>query len=248
MIGLRLAATLCFAVTLAGCNGSGELDRLTRGEAGRVTEVRAGDAFVTETGLVVRLAGVEAPHGADPGAAEARDALARLVQGQQVVLFYGGAHRDRYDRAIAQVKVLKGGAWVQKALLDDGRVRVHTWPDNAALAHSLLTAEAKARMAGKGLWALPDYRIMLPSEAKGAPRFAVLEGRVSKISADRGPLWLDFAEGGVEAKIPAGARSSFQVAGTDFQSLAGRIVRVRGWLAGGVLTLDHPAALEQVSG
>ena len=247
MIRGRAAAVLCAATVLAGCSGSGALDRLTRGETGRVTDVKAGDAFTLDTGLVVRLADVEAPHGTAAGAAEARDALAKLVQGQPVQLYYGGARRDRYDRAIAQVKVIHGGMWVEKALLDAGRVRVHTWPDNVALAHDLLVFEAKARIANKGLWALPDYRVILPSEAKGAPHFAVMEGRVSKVFADRGPLWLDFAEGGTEVKVPADARPSFQLAGTDFQKLAGHIVRVRGWLAGGVLTVDHPAAIEQIS-
>jgi micrococcal nuclease len=247
MSGRRAAAWVCVALLLAGCSGAGELDRLTRGETGRVTEVRVGDAFVLETGLLVRLAGVEAPHGSDPGAVEARDALARLVQGQAVTLFYGGARRDRYDRAIAQVKVQHGGVWAQRALLAAGRVRVHTWPDNVALAHTLLVAEAKARIANTGLWALPAYRVILPSEARGAPRFTIVEGRVAKVSADRGPLWLDFAEPGVEVKVPADARSSFQLAGTDFQKLSGRIVRVRGWLAGRTLILDHPAALEQIS-
>lgn len=248
MIGRRAVLVACAASVLAGCSGAGELDRLTRGEAGRVTEVRTGDAFVLDSGLVVRLAGVEAPHGTDPGAAEARDALTKLVQGQAVTLFYGGARRDRYDRAIAQVKVKRGEVWVQRALLDAGRVRVHTWPDNVALAHSLLVAEAKARIASKGLWALPDYRVILPSEARGAPRFMIVEGRVAKVSADRGPLWIDFAEGGVEVKVPAEARASFQLAGTDTQTLPGRIIRVRGWLAGRTLTLDHPAALEAVAG
>ena len=124
MTGRRLVAGFCAAAALGGCNGAGELDRLTRGETGRVVAIVAGDAFTLETGLVVRLADVEAPHGAAAGAVEARDVLTKLVRGQQVQLYYGGARRDRYDRAIAQVKVIHGGVWVEKALLDAGRARL----------------------------------------------------------------------------------------------------------------------------
>ena len=116
----------------------------------------------------------------------------------------GGARRDRYDRAISQVKVIHGRC----GLLDVGRVRVHTWPNNVARAHELLVAGAKARIANKGHWALPAYRVILPFEAKVAPHFAVMEGWVRKVFADRGPLWLDFAEGGTEVKLPWSGTSS----------------------------------------
>jgi micrococcal nuclease len=235
------------AVLLSGCGAAGELDRLTAGESGRVVDVRAGDAFTLETGLVVRLADVEAPHGSDPGADEARDALKSLVLGQRVTLHYGGAHRDRYDRAIAQVRTVSHRAWVQRSLLEAGRVRVHTWPDNSALVRPLLSVEARARQAGKGLWALPAYRVLLPSEAATARGFTIIEGRVARVSPRPGVVWLDFAEGGTAILVPSAARTDFNLAGVNFQALQGHIIRARGRIATGVLTLDHPAALERLS-
>jgi micrococcal nuclease len=235
------------AALLSGCGGSGELDRLTAGETGRVVDVRSGDAFTLDTGLLVRLADVEAPHGSDPGAAEARDALKTLVLGQTVTLHYGGAHRDRYDRAIAQVRTQRHHAWVQRALLEAGRVRVHTWPDNAALVRPLLSAEAGARMAKRGVWALPAYQVRLPSEAAAAQGFTIMEGRVARITEKPGLVWLDFAEGGTAILVPGKARADFRLAGVNFQALQGHIVRARGRISSGVLTLDHPAALERLS-
>ena len=77
MIRGRAAAVLCAATVLAGCSGSGALDRLT--------DVKAGAAFTLDTGLIVRLADAEAPHATAArtaaGSAKARDALAKLVQG-----------------------------------------------------------------------------------------------------------------------------------------------------------------------
>lgn len=247
MMGGRLVAVLCFAALAAGCSGAGALDRLSRGETGQVMQIRQGDDFVLNSGLEVRLAGVEAPHNNEPGAAEAKAALTSLVQGQQVTLFYGGAHRDHYGRAIAQVRMARHGVWLEEALLKAGRVRVHTWPDNMALVHPMLTAEARARTANTGLWALPAYRVLLPSEADRAGRFTVMEGRVAKVTATAGPEWLDFAEGGAAARIPAQAETAFQQAGIDLPKLTGHVVRVRGWVSNGVLSLDHPAALEQIS-
>src|SRR4051812_5160908 len=92
---------------LAGC-GQGLLhqgvDQLSPGPKAVVAQVRAGDAVVLGNGQVVRLAGIEAPKGADPYAAEAREALATLVLGQEVQLMYGGARQDAYGRTLAHLK------------------------------------------------------------------------------------------------------------------------------------------------
>ena len=243
----RTLFALCVAAALSGCGASGQLDRLSAGESGRVVDVRAGDALTLDSGLVVRLAGVEAPHRPALGAQQAIEALTKLTQGQAVTLYYGGARRDRYGRAIAQVRLGRHGVWVQDALLRAGEVRVHTWPDNSALAGITLAAEARARIANKGLWAMPPYRVLLPSEAAAVTGFTIIEGRVARASAKPGSVWLDFAEGGTAILVPAQAVPAFRVAGVNFQALSGRLVRVRGWVSGGVLTLDHPAALERLS-
>jgi micrococcal nuclease len=242
----RAFIVLCVGAALSGCGASGELDRLSAGESGRVVDIRAGDAFTMDSGLVVRLAGVEAPHGSAPGAEAATEALSRLTLGQTVTLLYGGARRDRYGRAIAQVRVHSHRVWVQDALLQAGLVRVHTWPDNSALAGTMLTAEARARAANKGLWAMPDYRVLLPSEAAAAHGFAVIEGRVARVSTP-GAVWVDFVEGGTSIVVPAAAVPGFRAAGVQFSTLSGHLIRVRGWLSGGVITLDHPAGLETLS-
>lgn len=224
---------------LAACGRDPGLSSLAPGEEGRVADVRSGDTFTLDSGLEVRLAGVEAPKGGDPYADEARAALVRLVDGRVVRLLYGGARRDRYQRALAQVTRKTSGVWVQKALLRAGAVRARTWADNRALAAPMLEAEAYARNRKLGLWALPEYRVLIPREAVAAYGFQIVEGRVRRV--DSGTLTFD---AGFEAEIAEAALPDFKTAGKAPDQLRGRLVRVRGPIRGGTLSLDHPEQVE----
>lgn len=147
------------ALLLAACGP--KIEDLEKGEAGKGAEVRDGDTFVMADGLVVHLAGVEAPRGDEPFAKEARGALERLVVHRKVQLAYGGEKRAR-DAALAQVYVqTEGGRWVwaQQALLLEGDVRVHTRAGNTARLTEMTAAEEAARAGKRGLWADASYAI-----------------------------------------------------------------------------------------
>lgn len=234
------------ATALAGC-GPG-VDQLSAGPKAVVAEVRAGDAVVLRGGQVVRLVGVEAPKGADPFANEARDALARLVLGQEVQLMFGGARQDVYGRTLAHLRLTRGGVWVEQALLRAGDARVHSYPDNRALLRAMLDDEARARQARKGLWALVAYQVRLPDEAAAKPfGFQIVEGRVTVAAEQRDGVRVDL-ERWVSAEVPAKAEGAFASSGVNLQDLPGRLVRVRGLLRPGsgeaVLKLDHPEQIE----
>jgi len=240
-------ATIAAALVLAGCNRPG-VDQLAPGPKAVVAEVRSGDAVVLKGGQVVRLSGVEAPKGSDPFAAQAREALARLVLGKEVQLMYGGARQDAYSRALAQLKLARGGDWVQEVLLKAGDVRVHTYADNRALARPMLDDEARARMARRGLWALPLYQVRLPDEAAAQPfGFQVVEGRVVSAAERDGAVRLDL-ERWVEAEVPREAQGAFASSGVVLADLPGKLVRVRGFMrpgsGEGLLKLDHPEQIE----
>lgn len=143
-----------------------KIEDLEKGEKGVAAEVRDGDTFVMDSGLVVHLAGVEAPGGDQPFAKEARVALERLVAHRKVQLAYGGAKRAR-DAALAQVFVqTEGGRWVwaQQALLLEGAARVHTRRDNTARLADMSAAEDAARAGKHGLWADAAYAIRKPAD------------------------------------------------------------------------------------
>ena len=245
------APALALLVLLAACGRAPGLDRLASGETGRVAEIRSGDALVLDNGLAVRLAGVEAPKDDAPYAAEARNALRRLVDGRTVRLLYGGARRDRYGRALAQVKLSQGGAWVEEALLRAGVVRARTWADNRAMSGELLEAEAWARNRKKGLWALPAYKVLVPWETANAFGFQVVEGRVRRTGQTAAGPSLDFADDpgrGFSAEISSAALASFKTAGKAPDQLRGRLLRIRGPIRSGydgsVMALDHPEQVE----
>jgi endonuclease YncB( thermonuclease family) len=244
---MKVWAAAALALVLAGCGGPG-VDQLAAGPKGVVAEVRSGDAVVLRGGQVVRLAGVEAPKGSDPFAGQARDALARLVLGREVQLMYGGARQDAYGRVLAHLKLTQGGGWVEKALLEAGDVRMRTWSDNRALARPMLDAEARARLKGRGLWALPDYQVRLPDEAAARPfGFQLVEGRVVSEAERDGALRLSL-ERWVEAEVPREAQGAFASSGFVLADLPGKLVRIRGPLrpgsGEGLMRLDHPEQIE----
>ncbi len=95
---------------------------LAAGERGRVAVVVDGRTLTLDTGLEVRLIGVQIPDDGDsestfpePGpatgaAVTARGFLRQEVVGRTVQVFYGGRRRDRHGRALAHVFVYSGGA------------------------------------------------------------------------------------------------------------------------------------------
>jgi endonuclease YncB( thermonuclease family) len=185
MRGPALPMLAAVALSLAACGG---VDQLAAGPKGVVAEVRSGDAVVLRGGQVVRLVGIEAPKGDDAFAGQARDALSRLVLGQEVQLMFGGARQDAYGRTLAHLKLTRGDVWVEQALIRAGDVRVHTYPDNRALGRVMLDDEARARQAKRGLWGLRDYQVRLPDEAAAKPRTATASASAwSAGSAPRSP-------------------------------------------------------------
>jgi endonuclease YncB( thermonuclease family) len=249
---MRLAKALgvisLTALLFAGCGRDPGLDGLADGGRGVVAEAIAGDALVLTDGRRVRLAGVEAPHGADPYAVAAREALQSLAKGREVQLLHGGARTDPYGRLLAQLRDRKSRAWLQGTLLEAGAVRERTYPDNRALARAMQTAEARARIARRGLWALPDYRVRLPQElGEGDSGFALVEGRAARVVRSGRSLFIDFETGAgrpLSTETPLLVEPDFAAAGIDFTRLRGRLIRVRGSLYRSRIRLDHPEQVE----
>ena len=248
---MRLAKALgvIFLVSLliVGCGRAPGLDGLADGGRGTVAAATAGDAVILTDGRRVRLAGVEAPHGRDPYADEARGVLQRLAVGREVQLLHGGARADPYGRILAQLRDRKSRAWLQEELLEAGAARVRTYADNRALARSMQTAEARARIARRGLWALADYQVRLPRELGPEDSgFTLVEGRVARVVRSRASLFLDF-DGGLSTETPLPVEPEFDAAGIDFTQIRERLIRVRGSLYRGRLRLDHPEQIEILS-
>ena len=225
----------------------------------RVVEVIDGGTVLLDDGETVRLAGIEAPSPARARAdstaarlaADARKALATLVQGRLVRFALGDVLRDRYGRLRAHLVRADDGAWVQGAVLAAGFARVHSLVDDRVAVADMLAIERSARAGHLGIWSQPHYRVRAAGEADSElQRFQVVEGRVRAAAVVRGRGYLNFGENWREdftVSIAPRDRRRFEAAGIAVEDYEGRMVRVRGWVDsfnGPMIEATHPEQIE----
>jgi len=100
--------------SLLGWNWKGDLARL-ESEGGfkqsevifpsfsRVVEIKDGDTFVIDSGLAVRMLGIDAPSGRSSEGIIAKKYLENLIMGEKVILEYETYQDDKYGRILAYV-------------------------------------------------------------------------------------------------------------------------------------------------
>lgn len=254
---LGALAVSVMPVAIPACEG------LRDGPKGTVTHIVDGDTLLLDTGLVVRLIGIQAPHlalGREgfsdwPKGGEAKAALAAIALNKPVLLRYGGADKDRYGRSLAQLYLTDGSnGWVQAEMLKSGMARVYSFPDNRACLDELFAAENRARTAGLGIWSDLYYRVRRAERpADLAPlegHYELIEGRVLEAAKAGGLTYLNFGRYYKEdftAVIDARALRLFADAGLDPLTLGGALVRVRGWIEvrdGPRVSVTHPEQIE----
>lgn len=237
---------------------------LPPGQTATVAEVKDGETLVLADGTSVRLINAKAPVaplGARgdrpwPFVAESKQALSELASGAEVELRYGGAKADRHGRALAQVYVVKGGerVWLQGELVSKGLARVYSFPDNHACVDELLAREAEARAKGTGLWGSWAYRVL---DAGGVERlgrltrsYQLVEGVVAQVGESGGRLYLNFDKDWRKDFTILMERKdgeAFKEAGIDPKALAGKKLRVRGWVEwrnGPMIRATHAEQIE----
>lgn len=224
-----------------------------------VAAVIDGDSLTLSDGRTVRLVGLQAPKlpkgrrdfSEWPLAREARSALERLLEGQTVMLYYGGAHADRYGRVLAHL-VRADGLWIEGEMLREGMARVYTFPDNRAVAQPMLALEQEARAARRGVWADPFYAVRTPEEAvRYEGRYEIVEGRIVDAARTQSGVFLNFGADWHTAftlRLRPDALKLFRAAGRDPLALNGKTVRVRGWIRRdrfrAVIDVTHPEEVE----
>ncbi len=217
-----------------------------------------GDTLALESGVEVRLVGIQAPKLALgrrgfrtwPLAPEAKAALARLTLGKRLGLWYGGRKFDRHGRLLAHLST-PDGKWVQGALLGAGMARVYSFPDNRARVAEMLALERAARTARRGIWARRFYRILSPDAlSRHIGTFQIVEGTVLAVAVVRRRAYLNFGQDwrtDFTVTISRG-RLKWLWRGADPGKLyQGRRIRVRGWLKsfnGPMIDVTHPEQIE----
>jgi len=253
-----ICVALLLAAVAAVAAGPARAAALEAGPAGRVVEVIDGDTVILADGREVRLVGIQAPKLplGRPGVArwpladEAKAALAALVQGRRVEPRYGGLERDRHGRHLAHL-YRDDSLWIQGALLRRGLARVYSFVDNRALIADMLAIEREARAAGRGIWSDPFYAVRSADEAAEAiGGFALVEGRVLAADIAGGRGYLNFGEDWETDFTIALERPALRLleqTGIGIRDLAGRRVRVRGWVEswdGPRVEVTHPEQIE----
>ncbi len=238
-----------FVAAACGCFGAAAQQQQNSARAcgadeiahGTVKSVGDGRTFTLDDGREVRLAAIEVPQLALPqaapasGGAAARDALAALAAGDEVVLRGAEIPSDRYGRVVAYAYTERDGdeIFVQGELVAAGFARV----GSRACAMELLNREHAARRAKLGLWAIPYYEVLnaeTPSDILAhRGRFALVEGKVVSVRDSGATTYVNFGRRWSEdftVTVLKRNERNFTAAGLDVKGLAGRRVRVRGWI------------------
>jgi endonuclease YncB( thermonuclease family) len=217
-------------------------NEIARGTVSRIVD---GRTFVLDDGREIRLAAVEVPPMPLPNdAVDAPDgkaaaaALNALAGADQVILRGAEIASDRYGRLVAYAYTMRDGdeLFVQGELVADGFARVGDRVGHDC-AGELLSREKAARQARLGLWADPYYDVLnveTPVDILAQRgRFALVEGTVTSVRESGATIYVNFGlrrSEDITVTVPKRNERTFAAAGLDLKTLAGRRIRVRGWV------------------
>jgi micrococcal nuclease len=261
MLGRAIAVLI--AVGACGQAAAMELPAgLAATERGRVASVLDGGTFTLADGRTIRLAALDVPRGGTPGERQSRrqtvtvaaqDVLSSLLGTGEVTFAAIARGPDRYGRVLAQVADAQG-CWVQAELVARGYGRVMIFADEGEGLRPLLTLEAEARKARRGLWALPEFRVITADEAaRHLDSFQLVEGRVRSVERKSGRTFLNFGDdwrSDFTVSIAAKPRRQLATEGLDPAELQGKMLRVRGWIKsrnGPLIEIAGPEQIEVVA-
>lgn len=165
--------------------------RLPGGFYAEVVHVYDGDTLQLKQGQRVRLIGIDTPEiGRDgnpdqPGAREAARWLEQRVKGQKVYLLPGAERKDRYGRLLAHL--YWQGELISEQMVRQGLGFALAVGANTRLEACLFRAEAASRATGMGVW----QHAPRPAAEIGSPGFAVIRGRISRITPTRAGHYID---------------------------------------------------------
>jgi micrococcal nuclease len=221
-----------------------------------ITGLTDAGTLMTAEGQEIVLAGLAFPEVPDATSELSRDAalataVARLATAGPVRLTAAGSP-DRYGRLRANVYA-EDGRWVQGELVAAGLAVVRLDGGETACAQSLLALEAKARWAGAGLWGDARITAKATDEASLFAKiglYGLVEGRVVSVGYGSRMVFLDFGRH-FRTDFTVMVRNALVPrlveAGITVESLAGRMIRVRGVIeesGGPAIRLADPLALE----
>lgn len=253
------SAFLAFPVAHAACATAVQ-------ETARAGEVLDAQTLRLEDGSEVRLIGVLPPQTPPwwkkpepwPPAERARRALSELIAsaGLELRAAEGEAQRDRHDRLMAHVFVLRGEEriWVQAHLISAGLARAASFSRHRACARDLQRLEDRARANRVGLWDRGRFATIPAANTEALSKrrlqFQIVEGDVRAVAVRPQWTFLNFGDDwrrDFTVAIAAKDRRRFRNSDVDLENLEGRTIRVRGWIEswnGPAIKVTHPEQIE----
>lgn len=251
---------LVFIVVTGGIATAGPREKLKKSARQLVVKVIDGDTLILKDQTRVRLVGIEAPRlmrnrdkfGTWSVGYKSAEMLSRLTLGKFVTLYFGGARRDRYGRALAHL-FRDDGLWVQGEMLRNGMARVYTFPDNRAVVPEMMALEQQARQGVRGMWAVDYFKVKdQRASAEYRNSFQLITGTVKQVAHIRGTYYLNFGDDwrtDFTVVIKSAAARKFIRAGIAPESYQGRKIEVRGWLKifnGPMIRATHPEQIRVI--
>lgn len=249
-----LAFLACAPATADPCRQGGA-------QSVQAVSVNARLEVMLADGRLVRLAGLEATYPADADPARlvaARADLADWTLGAPLDLIGLQAGADRWGRSGGRLFLVgaDGLPSLAQALVEAGHSRVDPAGEARPCIAALYGAEARARAAGRGIWADPAFAVLEASapETFGARigEVVLVQAIVASFGASRGRTYLNLGAGGRGAPYVSLSRAqvqAFERAGQSPLALVGRTIRVRGLLdmrPGPRIQISGPDSLEVV--
>ncbi len=142
-----VAALVLFAVFYVS-SFSGLLVQVPTTHAMRVID---GDTIEISGGEKVRLIGIDTPEKGQHFYGEAKERLAELIGGKEIVLEKDTTDRDKYGRLLRYIYV-NGSELVNLRMVEEGLASVLIYPPDSEFEEDLRKAESLAREAGLGIW------------------------------------------------------------------------------------------------
>ncbi len=263
-----LAAVLVLTTSQNSAYALDELPECVSNTSVQANIVRVINSQTVETakGQLIRLAAVQAPvsgitvKGRKNVTAIKRASrlLTKLTLNKPVRLVYDTETVDRYNRKSAHIFVpshKKGiNAWVQAEMMTRGVVRTFPNTDKALCIKQLLQIEKTARLNKAGLWKNRFYQIIQADNLKrlnsSLGRLQLIEGRVQSVSIRRNRSYINFSKNwsrDFTVTLRQRVQKLFIQSGINIKDLAGKNIRIRGWLGshnGPTIKLYHVAQIE----
>jgi len=209
------------------------------------------DRIVTGNSQEIVLAGIVAISDPLMSGPDGPEAPLPLPAAERFQLVAAGPP-DRYGRT-PMLAFDAGGELLQARLLRAGRAVVRPGSGGTACTQALHAAEAAGRQAGAGLWRKPGIVAKATDATSLSARvglYAVAEGRIVSIGYGSRMVFLDFGRNfrtDFTVMVQQSLVPRLLEAGIAVDSLAGRLVRVRGVIeesGGPAIRLTDPLALE----